>query len=138
MTTSETSIIQSNSPDSLAKKINIFFDHLSPKTILFIISIFILYNVGNGRYLFTFIHFQNLIFICISIVVIYFYLKKKFNNDTKNSILKNEIQSKVNILDKLCDNTDSYNKNKTVCDNYKKANLNYKSISDLLISNVKE
>ena len=135
MTSSDQSIINQNSPDSIAKKLNSFIDNLNTKSILVIVLLIFLLN-SNSTKIMEFINIQNIIFICIITIVIYFYLKKLYSSKITSNNITQEFQQKNNMLDKLCSNNPSNSKNKEICEKYKTANINYNLISDLLLKNI--
>lgn len=127
----------SNPAASLGTKLNVFVDSLNFNSVIFLSLFVILINLGNTKKFMNVINIQNIIFLFIISVLIYFYLKKIYSKKISDVTVTQEFQQKRSVLDQICENYDGYNKNKVVCDKYKHATENFKTISDLLIKNIK-
>ena len=134
---SEQNLINSNSATSLGNKLNIFIDTLNVNTIMILgLFIFIFTVMSKGRKILNIFNIQPIIFLLFCSIAIYFFLKKQFTKKIKDVTTSQEFQQKRSVLDKICEKSDGYEKNKLVCDKYTEASENFNSITNVLIKSI--
>jgi len=115
---------------------NILFDSFNKynqknniKIILFTSLIFGIFALLYGSIQENIIQSTSIFILTISSIFVYFYFKKKYNHKFKKLRRK---AYKKDVLGLLCNES---NKDLYVCQQYKKATLNYHYIKNLLLQN---
>jgi hypothetical protein len=116
---------------SFIKKLTVFFFSLDTNSLLIFLSVIATIIVILGAAKESILSSQTIIITLISSIVLYIYFKKNYSKKLKILKNKNKILKRNSILDDLCADKETQNKN--LCDKYRYAKHNFNKISSLLL-----
>ncbi len=82
------------------------------------------------------VEINTVLMVIICSLFIYFYLKKEYSSELKKYKLKNKLNVGNNLLEELCENDKT--KNKELCNSFIDAKQNYSKITNVLLEQYKK
>jgi hypothetical protein len=82
------------------------------------------------------VEINTVLMVIICSLFIYFYLKKEYSSELRKYKLKNKLNVGNNLLEELCENEKT--KNKEICNSYVDAKNNYSKITTVLLEQYKK